>query len=129
MSDSTNALLPHSPNSSQTSNQYGINHIQISSYNSHTNRIVEHHHLDARESMMKNCGDVELKWSSVVHAVFWTEHVIIQKSAGYSPFYMAHSVEPLFPFNITEATYLSPPIESPLSTIDLISLCACQLKK
>jgi len=41
---------------------------------------------------------------------------------------MAHSIEPLLPFNITLATFLVPNLTTPLSTIDLITTCMCQLQ-
>ena len=42
---------------------------------------------------------------------------------------MAHSVEPLLPLDITEATFMLPPITAKLSTTDLIGLRARQLAK
>jgi len=52
----------------------------------------------------------------------------IHKSTGYSPFYMAHRVEPLLPFDITLATFLVPNLTKPLSTTDLITTRARQLE-
>jgi hypothetical protein len=42
---------------------------------------------------------------------------------------MGHGVEPLLPFDITEATFMLPPITAKLSTSDLIGLRARQLAK
>ena len=42
---------------------------------------------------------------------------------------MAHGVEPLLPLDITEATFMLPPITAKLSTTDLIGLRARQLAK
>ncbi|KDQ09751.1 hypothetical protein BOTBODRAFT_116724 [Botryobasidium botryosum FD-172 SS1] len=42
---------------------------------------------------------------------------------------MVHGIEPLFPFDLLEATFLAPPISSSLSTTDLISIRARQLQK
>jgi len=41
---------------------------------------------------------------------------------------MAHGVEPLLPFDITLATFLVPNLTKPLSTADLIAICARQLE-
>ncbi|GBE81308.1 Gag-Pol polyprotein [Sparassis crispa] len=88
--------------------QYKIHHIRISPYNSQANGLVERRHLDVREAAMKTCLGDERKWPIVMPAVFWAERVTIQRSTGYSPYYMAHGTKPLFPFNIAEATYLVP---------------------
>jgi len=40
----------------------------------------------------------------------------------------AHRVEPLLPFDISEATYLFPNVTEWLSTEDLLAHCTCQLK-
>ena len=42
---------------------------------------------------------------------------------------MAHSIEPVLPFNIMLATFLVPNIDAPLTTDNLLVICACQLKK
>ena len=44
---------------------------------------------------------------------------------GYSPFYLAHGIEPVLPFDVTEATYLTPPLDAPMMTEDLKALRAC----
>jgi hypothetical protein len=61
--------------------------------------------------------------------VFWAERVSIQKSTGYSPFYIAHGVEPLLPFDLAEATYLAPKLDYVMSTEDLIAQRARMLQK
>ncbi|KIK32840.1 hypothetical protein CY34DRAFT_100676, partial [Suillus luteus UH-Slu-Lm8-n1] len=42
---------------------------------------------------------------------------------------LAHGVEPLLPFDLTEATFLLPDISAQLSTAELVGLRACQLAK
>ena len=42
---------------------------------------------------------------------------------------MAHSVEAVLPFDIMEATYLLPPLDTPTSAKDLIAHCSKQLLK
>jgi hypothetical protein len=54
---------------------------------------------------------------------------LIQKLTGYSPYYIAHGLKPLLPFNLAEATYLTPTITQPLSTPKLIAIQAIQLQK
>jgi hypothetical protein len=41
--------------------QYGIHHICILPYNSQANGIVERHHLEVREAIMKVCDGEERK--------------------------------------------------------------------
>jgi len=108
---------------------YGITHIRISPYNSRTNGLVECQHRTIHESIMKACnGDIS-HWPSVTLHIFWADRITTWKSTGHSPFFMAHGIEPILPFNIIEATFLVPNITPPLSYEDLISLRARQLEK
>jgi hypothetical protein len=109
--------------------RYGIHHIKISGYNSQANGIVESKHFDVREAIMKTCKGQESKWREVLPQVFWAERVTIRRSTGYSPFYMAHGVHPVLPFDLLEATYLAPPQDFGMTTEDLVSLRARQLAK
>ena len=78
---------------------------------------------------MKTCDGDESKWRQVLPAVLWAERVTIRKATGFSPYYMAHGVHPILPFDITEATYLSPTQDSGITTEELIALRAQQLTK
>ena len=60
---------------------------------------------------------------------FWADRVTTRKATGHSPFYNAHGTKPLLPFDITEATFMLPPITTKLSTSDLLGLRARQLAK
>ncbi|KIO11985.1 hypothetical protein M404DRAFT_962443, partial [Pisolithus tinctorius Marx 270] len=104
--------------------QYHIRHIRISPYNSQANSIVECRHYDVREAIMKSCENDDRCWHTVVHSVFWAERVTILKSTGLSPYFMVHGVEPLFPFDLAEATFLLPLSRddaTPLTTTELIA--------
>ncbi|GBE84319.1 hypothetical protein SCP_0602970 [Sparassis crispa] len=109
--------------------QYKIHHIRISPYNSQANGLVEHRHLDVCEAAMKTCLGDERKWPTVMPAVFWAERITIQRSTGYSPYYMAHGTEPLFPFDIAEATYLVPYEGVQMTQIELLAHRARRLQK
>jgi hypothetical protein len=109
--------------------RYGIRHIRISGYNSRANGIVESKHFDVREAVVKTCRGNESRWREVLHQVFWAERITIRKSTGYSPYYMVHGVHPLLPFDITEATFLSPNQDFGMTTEELIATRACQLAK
>jgi hypothetical protein len=52
-----------------------------------------------------------------------------RKSTGHSPFYMAHGVEPMLPFDITLTTFLVPNLTDQLSTANLISTRTWQLQR
>ncbi|RDB26457.1 hypothetical protein Hypma_006024 [Hypsizygus marmoreus] len=109
--------------------KYHIHHIQISPYNSQANGIIERRHFDVHESMIKAADGIPSKWPDTAHSVFWAERVTTQKHTGYSPYYIAHGLEPLFPFNLAEATYLAPTPDDLLSTTDLIISRAIALQK
>ncbi|KAF8834923.1 hypothetical protein BDN67DRAFT_873373, partial [Paxillus ammoniavirescens] len=69
----------------------------ISPYNSQANGIVD--------------GD-ELHWYKHTHSVFWAKRVTLHGKfpvrLHLSPYFMVHDIEPLFPFNITQNTFLVP---------------------
>jgi hypothetical protein len=108
--------------------RYGIEHIHISAYNSRANSIVKWQHCTICDSIVKACkGDI-LRWPTVAPYIFWADCTMTHKSTSFSPFYMAHSIEPILPFDLMLATFLVPNIADPLSTPDLIAICACQLE-
>ena len=108
--------------------KYGIRHIRISAYNSRANGIVERQHRTIRESLVKTCEGNIAKWPMLIPHIFWADRATIRKSTGYSPFFMAHGVEPLLPFDITLVTFLIPDLTKPLSTSELIAIRARQLQ-
>jgi hypothetical protein len=114
---------------SKLSAKYNINHIRISPYNSQANGAVERTHRDFRESLIKACSGDVLKWSSVAPYIAWADRITTRQATGHSPFYMAHGVEPVMPFDISEATYLFPQPRALLSTQGLIVLRTKQLMK
>ena len=111
------------------SEKYSIHHIKISPYNSWENGLVECKHFDIWESLMKACDNDHSKWVGVAPSMFWAYCVIISWLTGYSPFFMAHGIEAVLPFDISEATYLLPPLNAHASTEDLIAHHAQQLLK
>lgn len=111
------------------SSRYGIRHIRISAYNSRANGIVERRHLDVQESLMKTCNGNEKKWSDHIHSVFWAERITVSKATGYSPYYLVHGIEPALPFDLEEATYLNPIIDSVMTSSELLAIRARHLEK
>lgn len=109
--------------------RYHINHIKISAYNSQANGLVERRHYDVQEALIKAAEGNDRHWYKHAPAVFWAERITINKTTGLSPFYLAHGVEPLLPFDIAEATYLMPPQDEPLTTEELLALRAKALEK
>jgi hypothetical protein len=109
--------------------RYHIHHIRISGYNSRANGLVESKHFDVREAIMKTCDGNESKWRDALAPVLWAERVTVRRATGYSPYYMAHGVHPLLPFDITEATYLAPIQDVGISTEELVAVRARQLAK
>jgi hypothetical protein len=93
------------------------------------NGIVESKHFDVREAIMKTCRGNKSKWQEVLPQVFWAERVTIRKSTGYSPYFLAHGVHPLLPFDILESTFLAPKQDFGISTEELVALRARQLAK
>ena len=109
--------------------RYHIRHIRISGYNSRANGIVERTHFDVCQALFKACDGDQSKWHSVVTSVMWADHVTVRQRMGCSPYFAVTGTHPLLPLDITEATYLLPPPDAPLSTTDLISTRAVALQK
>ncbi len=57
-----------------------------------------------------------------------TTHKSLVKATAHTPFYMAHGVEPLFPFNITLAMFLVPDTAMLLPTSKLTTVRTRQLQ-
>ncbi|KAJ3521857.1 hypothetical protein NMY22_g12139 [Coprinellus aureogranulatus] len=109
--------------------KYAISHIAIRPYNSQSNGSVEVSHKSIRTALVKVCdGDIK-KWKQHAPAVFWADRITTRKSTGFSPYYAAHGVEPLLPFDITESTFLFPEFSKKLSDSDLLSARARQLER
>jgi len=109
--------------------KYHIRHIRISAYNSQSNGIVERSHRTIRDSLVKACNGDITQWPVLAPHVFWADRVTTRKSTGHSPYFIAHGVEPLLPFDITEATFLLPEITSSVDSATLIAIRARQLAK
>ncbi len=109
-------------------NKFRICHIRISAYNSRANGIMERQHWTIRDSLVKACEGEMSRWPAVAPFVFWADHVMTRKSTGHTPFYMAHGVEPILPFNLTLATFLVPDLCRPLLTNELLAAHTQQLQ-
>ena len=109
--------------------KYHVKHIQISGYNSHTNGIVERSHFDVRQVLFKVANSEQSCWSQVTYSVFWSEHITPRKHMGCLPFFTAMGTHPLLPFDIIKANYLLPPLDSILSTTNLVAQRAIALQK
>ena len=69
------------------------------------------------------------RWSQHIYHAIWAERITIQKRSGFSPFYLAHGVEPILPFDLTEQTYISPTYVSKMTTVQLITTRARALQR
>ena len=78
---------------------------------------------------MKTAESSIAHWPDVVDVVFWAERVTIQKATGMSPYYIVHGVEPVLPFDLAEATYMSPELGDGVSTTELLAIRAKALLK
>ncbi|KAJ2923965.1 hypothetical protein H1R20_g13127, partial [Candolleomyces eurysporus] len=108
--------------------QYGVHNILISPYNSQANDPVERQHYNICEALMKATQGNKNDWPLVAASVFWAECVTVQKSTGYFPYYIAHSIKPILPFDLAESTLMALPITSTMSTTDLIAYHTTQLQ-
>ena len=87
---------------------YHTHIIRISPFNSKAAGPIERQHKDVRKAIMKTTESSITHWSDVMDVVFWAKWVTIWKATGMSPYYIVHGVEPILPFDLAEATYMSP---------------------
>ncbi|CDO77997.1 hypothetical protein BN946_scf184723.g4 [Trametes cinnabarina] len=109
--------------------RFNLHHIKISPYNSKANGIVERSHFDTRQVLFKAADGDQKRWSQVAHYAFWAERVMVRKRMGCSPYFAVTGCHPVLPMDIAEATYLSPPPTSLLSSGELIARRAIELQK
>lgn len=75
----------------------------------------------------KLANQTKQKWPDVFQATVWANRITTRKGLGYSPFYLAHGIEPMLPSDLVEATL--EPMTKPMSTADLIATRARHLLK
>ncbi|KAJ3503401.1 hypothetical protein NMY22_g18261 [Coprinellus aureogranulatus] len=111
--------------------RYDLSRVPISPYNSKANGAVETTHRTVRDALVKVTAGVGgmKKWSEHVHHVMWADRITTRKRTGFSPFFAAHGVEPLLPFDILHATFLLSDIQGPISDADLLAIRARQLER
>lgn len=109
--------------------RWHIHHIRISAYNSQANGVIENCHFHVQESLILAADGDATKWSPTAPSVFWSERTVTLCSIGTSPYFLAHGVHPILPIDVVEATYLLPPPDSFISTMELIACQSCELQK
>ena len=110
-------------------NKYHVPHIKISAYNSKANGVVERGHFIIREAILKSCEGNTQKWPDYVSHAFFANNVTTRRQTGYSPYFLLHGVDPVLPFDLTEASFLVQGFKANLSTTELLALRIRQLEK
>ena len=82
-----------------------------------------------RDSLVKMCAGNIKQWHEYALYTFWADRVKTRKATGLMPYYATHGVEPLLPFDITKATFLTTAISTPLPTANLLVIWARMLQK
>jgi hypothetical protein len=79
--------------------------------------------------LIRLCGDQLQDWPLKLNYALWSQQITTKKGIGYSPYYMVYDIEPVFPFDIEEATFLAPNLDRLTTTEDLIAIRARSLEK
>lgn len=61
--------------------------------------------------------------------MLFADRITVRKATGFSPFYLLHGIEPLLPFDLTEASFMVEGFRSGLTTAELLALKVQQLEK
>lgn len=114
---------------SELMDRYGIPQVTISPYNSKANGVVERGHFIIREAIVKACNGKISQWPDKVQIAFFSDRITVSRSTGFSPFYLLHGIDPILPFDLTEATFLIDGFHDGMSPTDLMALRIRQLEK
>lgn len=68
-------------------------------------------------------------WPEHIAHAFFADCISVRSSTDVSPYYTIHGIEPLLPFDLTEAILMSNNYRTGLSTAELIVECTRQLEK
>ncbi|KAI0056165.1 hypothetical protein BV25DRAFT_1814593 [Artomyces pyxidatus] len=107
----------------------GIPQVRISAYNSKANGVVERGHFIIREAIVKSCRKHISQWPKKVPLAFFADRITINKSTGFSLYYLLHGVHPVLPFDLAESTFLVDGFQRNMSSVDLLALRIRQLEK
>lgn len=109
--------------------RWGIPHVKISPYNSKANGVVERGHFVIREAIIKACRGSPNKWPDHVHHAFFADKVTVRRSTNFSPFYLLHGVDPVLPFDLSEASFMVDGYRSGMTTAELLAIRIRHLEK
>jgi hypothetical protein len=111
---------------------YHINHIRISLYNSKAIGIVEVKHFSICDTLFKACdtdGAEPGSWSCYFFHTLWAERITHRHHMGCSLYFAAHGVHPILPFDVVEVTSLLPPLNSVMTSKELVACRAVKFTK
>jgi len=91
--------------------------VNISTYNSKANGVVERGHFNIREGILKACGNNIFQWPDKVAPAFFADKVTVSQTTGWSPYYILHGVHPVLPLDLIEHTFLVTGFREGLSSI------------
>jgi hypothetical protein len=100
----------------------------LSNCNSQAQGVVERAHYGLQEALIRLCGKHIQEWPQKLHYGLWSQRVTTRKSTGHTPFYMVYGVEPVFPFDIEEGTFLAS-MDNWVDTTTLLAIRSRQLEK
>lgn len=112
---------------------YHIPHIQITPYNSRANGSVERGHQNIRSAIVKTCatrGSSIKNWAVHLPFALFANKITARRSlGGISPYRLLYGVEPLLPFDLTEASFMIQSYKSGMTTAELLAARLQQLEK
>ncbi len=71
----------------------------------------------------KHKKDEQIKnWPDYIDVAVFADRVTTSSVTGFSPYFLLHSVEPLLPFDLAEATFMVEGFHSGMETSELLAL-------
>ena len=89
----------------QLLNNWGIQRVQISAYNSKANGKIEAGHKPIMNALVKLTKGGKTDWLAYYHYVLFADRTTIHQPTGYTPFYMVYGREAVFPVETEFASW------------------------
>ncbi len=90
---------------------------------------MERGHFTIREALVKSCEGNPKKWPDYVSHAFFTDRVTVRRQTGFSAYYLLYGQDPLLPFDLAEASFMSDAYHSGMTTTELLAARLRQIQK
>jgi hypothetical protein len=108
--------------------RYNIKFVPVSEYNPRAN-YVERGHLPLADGIMKACAQLKVGWAhnDVFYPALWADRVTINRSTGYSPYFLRFGKESILPIELSILSWCSSQLLNDWSDEEMLSFRILQI--